>query len=209
MRLWPDERSFDPRRDVDNSGGEESLAMPGSRRSNPQAPLHRRSLPSSSRRSRQALPAIVFFAIGFNLIVLTTQLILDDYEAQFAGFMVATMAALVVGKAVLVAKLCPSSLGSTPRRLFSRSCSNHSYTGRSCSSRIFWKSSSNIWWVAGGSAASRNTSRPHFGWHRFGAIQIWIFVLFLVFSRPTNSTGCSVMASCSRSSLPGARRNRS
>src|SRR5208282_3537091 len=56
---------------------------------------------------REALPAIVFFAVAFNLIVLTTQLILDDYAAQFAGFMVATMAALVVGKAVLIARLLP------------------------------------------------------------------------------------------------------
>ena len=59
------------------------------------------------REITEALPAIVFFAVGFNLIVLTTQLILDDYEAQFAGFMVATAAALLVGKAVLVAKLLP------------------------------------------------------------------------------------------------------
>ena len=56
---------------------------------------------------REALPAILFFAVGFNLVVLTTQLILDDYAAQFAGFMVATMAALLVGKAVLVAKVLP------------------------------------------------------------------------------------------------------
>ena len=55
----------------------------------------------------EALPAIVFFAVGFNLVVLTTQLILDDYGAQFAGFMVATAAALLVGKAVLVAKVLP------------------------------------------------------------------------------------------------------
>src|SRR5260370_4378356 len=59
------------------------------------------------REIREALPAIVFFAIGFNLIVLTTQLILDDYAAQLAGFMVATTAALVVREAVLVAKLLP------------------------------------------------------------------------------------------------------
>jgi hypothetical protein len=59
------------------------------------------------REITAALPAIVFFAVGFNLIVLTTQLILDDYELQFAGFMVATAAALLVGKAVLVAKLLP------------------------------------------------------------------------------------------------------
>src|SRR5271168_3395500 len=56
---------------------------------------------------REALPAILFFGVGFNLIVLTTQLILDDYQAQFAGFMVATTAALLVGKAVLVAKALP------------------------------------------------------------------------------------------------------
>jgi hypothetical protein len=55
----------------------------------------------------EALPAIIFFGIGFNLVVLTTQLILDDYEVQFAGFMVATGAALLVGKAVLLAKLLP------------------------------------------------------------------------------------------------------
>ena len=55
----------------------------------------------------EALPAIVFFAVGFNLIVLTTQLILDDYGAQFAGFMVATTAGLLVGKAVLVANALP------------------------------------------------------------------------------------------------------
>src|SRR5208282_6631710 len=56
---------------------------------------------------REALPAIVFFAAGFNLVVLTTQLILDDYGAQLAGFMVATAAALLVGKAVLVANALP------------------------------------------------------------------------------------------------------
>src|SRR5208283_1635650 len=56
---------------------------------------------------REALPAIVFFAVGFNLVALTTQLILDDYGAQLAGFMVATTAALLVGKAVLVARVLP------------------------------------------------------------------------------------------------------
>src|SRR5271157_4938645 len=55
----------------------------------------------------EALPAIAFFAVGFNLIVLTTQLILDDYQAQFASFMVATTLALLVGKAVLAAKALP------------------------------------------------------------------------------------------------------
>jgi len=44
-----------------------------------------------------------YFFVGFNLIVLTTNLILADYAVAFASFMLATAAALVVGKSVLVA----------------------------------------------------------------------------------------------------------
>jgi hypothetical protein len=33
------------------------------------------------------LPPTIFFAAGFNLVVLTTQLLLNDYSAQFAGLL--------------------------------------------------------------------------------------------------------------------------
>src|SRR6201997_1861278 len=56
---------------------------------------------------KEVLPPTVFFAVGFNLIVLTINLILADYLASFANFMVATVTALVVGKAVLVAQAMP------------------------------------------------------------------------------------------------------
>jgi hypothetical protein len=56
---------------------------------------------------KEVVPPTVFFAIGFNLIVLTTNLILADYLASFAGFLVATVTALVVGKSVLVADALP------------------------------------------------------------------------------------------------------
>jgi hypothetical protein len=52
---------------------------------------------------REAVPPIVFFLIGFNLVELTTQLILAQYFVRLANFMVATAMALIVGKAVLVA----------------------------------------------------------------------------------------------------------
>ena len=52
---------------------------------------------------REILPPIIFFFIGFHLVVLTTNLILADYRAAFGSFMLTTAAALVVGKAVLVA----------------------------------------------------------------------------------------------------------
>jgi hypothetical protein len=53
-------------------------------------------------------PKTVFFAVGFNLIVLTIDLILADYLRTFVSFLVATTTALVVGKSVLVADAMPS-----------------------------------------------------------------------------------------------------
>ncbi len=56
---------------------------------------------------REVSPPTIFFFVGFNLIVLTTNLILADYLAAFGNFMIATAAALVVGKAVLVTNALP------------------------------------------------------------------------------------------------------
>ncbi len=49
----------------------------------------------------------VFFAIGFNLILLTTNLILGGYNAHFSSVLLATTGALIIGKAVLVANALP------------------------------------------------------------------------------------------------------
>ena len=50
---------------------------------------------------RAALPATVFFFLGFNFIILTTNLLVADYAVAVSNFMLATVAALVVGKAVI------------------------------------------------------------------------------------------------------------
>src|SRR5271157_5588900 len=56
---------------------------------------------------REVLPPTIFFFVGFNFIVFTTNLLLADYAVAVSSFMLATVAALVVGKAVLVAKMMP------------------------------------------------------------------------------------------------------
>jgi hypothetical protein len=43
------------------------------------------------KQLREVLPPTLFFVIGFNLIVLTTQLILADYFIHFANFMLVTI----------------------------------------------------------------------------------------------------------------------
>jgi len=55
----------------------------------------------------EILPPVIFFFVGFNLSVLTTNLILADYSAAVGNFMLATTGALIVGKAVLIADAMP------------------------------------------------------------------------------------------------------
>jgi len=42
---------------------------------------------------REVVPPTLFFAVGFNLILLTFKLVLADYKVQFYNFMVATVMA--------------------------------------------------------------------------------------------------------------------
>jgi hypothetical protein len=56
---------------------------------------------------REALPPTIFFFIGFNFVVLTTNLLVAQYLVAVSNFMLATVAALFVGKAVLVANKIP------------------------------------------------------------------------------------------------------
>ena len=133
----------------------------------------------------EILPPVIFFLAGFNLILLTTNLILADYSAAFGNFMLATTGALVVGKAVLVADTMPF-LGR--------------YDRAPLLEPILYKTL--VYWVFVFIARllealveflmhghSLGEFLPHlastFSWHRFAAIQIWIFVLFLIYVTAT------------------------
>ena len=134
------------------------------------------------REFLEILPPTIFFFIGFNLIVLTTNLILADYGAQVANFMIATASALIVAKALLVANAMP-----VIRR----------YDRAPLIRPILFKTF--FYWAAVfivrllehwiryrfGGDYTFGGFVPHvvanFSWDRFIAIQLWIFVLFLVY----------------------------
>jgi hypothetical protein len=133
---------------------------------------------------RELLPPTIFFAVGFNLIVLTTNLILADYKVAFAGFMLATAAAFVVGKAVLVTNAMPllRRYDRAPLLLpilyktvfywlvvFIARLLEHFVR--------FWLIEHN---PIGGGAFVRHVAAT-FSWHRFAAVQIWILVLFAIY----------------------------
>jgi hypothetical protein len=133
------------------------------------------------QEARQALPPTIFFFVGFNFIVFTTNLLLADYAVAVSSFMLATVAALVVGKAVLVANAMPYL-----RR----------YDRAPLIQPVLYKTA--FYWVVvffarllerfvhfsieGNSPADfipyLSTT---FSWHRFTAISLWIFVLFLIY----------------------------
>ena len=131
---------------------------------------------------RGALPPTIFFFVGFNFIVLTTNLLVADYAVAVSNFMLATVAALIVGKAVITANAMPFL------KLFDRA---------PLIQPILFKTA--VYWIAVFLArlaerfvhfAVIERNRPGdfaaylistFTWHRFIAISLWILVLFLIY----------------------------
>jgi hypothetical protein len=131
---------------------------------------------------KELLPPVAFFAISFNLLVLTIQLILADYLIHLWNFMLATTAALVVGKAVLVADVLPFM------RRFDQAPMIHAVLFKTI---VYWAIVFVVRFLeklveygfGGGTLGGmREYVTTHFTWHRFAAIQIWIFVLFLIYT---------------------------
>jgi hypothetical protein len=131
---------------------------------------------------KEVIPPMVFFAVGFNVVVLTTQLILDDYSVQFANFFVATTAALVVGKAVLVANELPF-LRRFDRAPLIQPILFKTFLYFAVVFLVRFVEKIVEFWFGGGTVTGiPQYVTTHFSWHRFAAIQIWIFALFLIYS---------------------------
>jgi len=132
--------------------------------------------------AREAARPTLFFFIGFNFIVLTTNLLVADYLVAVSSFMLATTAALVVGKAVLVANNLPII------RFFDRA---------PLIQPILFKTT--VYWVIVFVARllerfvhfsiidghSPGDFPMHlvttFSWRRFVAISLWLLVLFFIY----------------------------
>ena len=145
------------------------------------APFLRRAFDWWLAQVKHVLPPTIFFFVGFNLILWTKRLILEEHGVEFSGFFTATVAALLVGKAVLVTDNLP----------FMRR-----FDGAPLIQPILFKSA--IYWLcvlmvrlaevlvpflaAGGAIADFPTYVvEHFSWPRFLSIQVWLMVLFVVY----------------------------
>jgi hypothetical protein len=145
------------------------------------AALLRRAIAWWLTQVKHALPPTIFFFVGFNLILYTKRLILQEHGIEFSGFFTSLVAALLVGKAVLV----------TDNMRFMRR-----FDGAPMLQPILFKSA--IYWlcvlivrlaeelvhfVAAGGAITDfgDHFAGQFPLARFLPIQIWLMVLFLVY----------------------------
>ena len=131
---------------------------------------------------REILAPTAFFAAGFNLIVLTTHLILSDYLVSFGSFVVATVAALVVGKAVLVANALPFLRRFDAAPLIQPILFKTVVYWAVVFLVRFLEQLSEYFFHGGKLDSIPEYVSIHYSWHRFAAIQIWIFVLFLIYT---------------------------
>jgi len=145
------------------------------------APLWRRGFDWWLVQVKHVLPPTLFFFFGFNLILFTRWMTLEEYGIPFTNFFAASLAALLVGKAVLVVDNLPFM---------------HRFDGAPLIQPILFKST--IYWMCvfvfrlaegllhflrdGGALGDFPIFLvAQFSWPRFLAIQIWLMVLFLVY----------------------------
>jgi hypothetical protein len=135
----------------------------------------------------EILPPTIFFFVGFNLILFTKRLILEDYLIQFAGFAIATASALIVGKSVLVANALPFIKRfdyaplAQPILFKTVVYTVFVFVARLLEAFIRYLFESGA--IGGGRFIEQQMGS--FSWHQFIATQMWIFVLFLVYTTAT------------------------
>ncbi len=136
--------------------------------------------------AREALPPTLFFFAGFNFVVFTTNLLLADYALAVSSFMLATLAALVVGKAVLVANAMPLL------RRYDRAPLIQPILFKTCFYWVIVFFARLLERFVHFSLLERKPPGEFFpylittfSWHRFSAISLWILMLFLLYVTAT------------------------
>jgi hypothetical protein len=136
---------------------------------------------------RLVIPPTLFFFFGFNLILVTKRLFLADYLIAYTGFLIATTSALIVGKVVLVAdKLAFLAWFDDEPLAYPILFKTVVYTvlvfiARPLEAFIHYLVDGNA--IGGGQFIRHELGQ--FSWPHFIAIQMWIFVLFLIYVTAT------------------------
>ncbi len=130
----------------------------------------------------QVLPPTIFFLFAFNIVALTTDMILKQNEIQGSAHTVATVLALVIGKVVLVVDKMPLLQRFSKKPLFYPILFKSTvYTAIVTAVRLLEH------WVpallqTGTMGSATQFVMEHVIWRYFAVGEIWIFVCFLIYT---------------------------
>ena len=130
---------------------------------------------------REILPPTIFFFVAFNLLALTNALNLRQYGISFTTFSLATVAALIVGKVVLIADKLPF-INKFPNKPLIHNVlwKTVIYALASVLVRYLERLVHLLFEYRSLSSANRHLFETMV-WPQFWAIQIWLFVLLLLY----------------------------
>jgi hypothetical protein len=130
---------------------------------------------------RHMLPPTLYFFVAFNLVVFTTNLLTHDYWFNLTGFMLASTTALVVGKVVLIVdkvRIIDKFRGAP---LIQPILYKTVFYGIVVTIVRFLERMLHFVFDSRGFDAAAQAALLDFSWHRFVAVQVWIFVCFLLY----------------------------
>lgn len=130
---------------------------------------------------RHMLPPTLYFFVAFNLVVFTTNLLTRDYWFNLTGFMLASTTALVVGKVVLIVdkvRIIDKFRGAP---LIQPILYKTVFYGIVVTIVRFLERILHFAFDSRGFNAAAEAALLDFSWHRFVAVQVWIFVCFLLY----------------------------
>ncbi len=130
---------------------------------------------------RHMLPPTLYFFTAFNLIVFTTNLLTHDYWFNLTGFMLASTTALIVGKVVLVVEKVRIIDKFRGAPLIQPILYKTVFYGVVVTIVRYAEKSLHFIFDARGFNVAAEAALADFTWHRFVAVQIWIFVCFLLY----------------------------
>ncbi len=127
------------------------------------------------------LPPTIYFFCAFNLIVFTTNLLTRSYLLGLTNFLAATTLALLVGKAVLVADKFRAIDRFQHAPLIKPILYKTIFYGLVVMLFRVVEQLLHFAFADEGFTAALRQAEAAFTWHRFAAIQIWLFTCFLIY----------------------------
>ena len=129
----------------------------------------------------EILPVTIFFLISFQLIAFTKHLVLAREGIVYEGFIAATVGSLVIAKVVLVVDKLPIMRLYRGRPLYRPILYRTFFYGLCVLVVRLLEILVRNWIQKGDFVSGMEAARAEVVWAQFAFVQIWIFVLFLVY----------------------------